>query len=198
MEVKLLCQHCGNQGIHSVIANVTESEAIELEPGISFDEDFEIIFCRCENCYKHSLFSFLGGNSEEAWSLYPTEKQIDDSVPKPIRDAYSEALKIKKISSIAFVIMIRRALDLLCKCEGAKGNNLREKIQDLGLKEIIPKVLSEMAHTIRLIGNDNAHDDNKTLGNYELELLDNFYSTIIEYVYIGPKKIELLKKKIEK
>ncbi len=34
MEVKLLCQHCGNQGIHSVIETVTEIETIELEPGI--------------------------------------------------------------------------------------------------------------------------------------------------------------------
>lgn len=198
MEVKLLCQHCGNQGIHTVVATVTETETIELEPGNSFEEDFEIVFCRCENCDQHSLFSFLNGNSDESWSLYPREKQIDDSVPKGIRDAYSEALKIKKISSIAFVIMIRRALELLCKHEGAKGNDLSKKIQDLGRKEIIPKVLSEMADTIRLIGNDNAHDDKKTLDFHELELLDNFYSTIIEYVYIGPKKIELLKKKLEK
>lgn len=198
MEVRLLCQHCGNQGIHSVIATVTETETIELEPGVSFEQDFEIVFCKCENCYQYSLFSILDGNSDEAWSLYPKEKQIDDSVPKQIRDAYSEALKIKKISSIAFVIMIRRALDLLCKYEGAKGNNLSEKIQYLGRKEIIPKVLGEMADTIRLIGNDNAHDDNKVLDYNEIELLDNFYTTIIEYVYIGPKKIELLKKKTEK
>lgn len=198
MEIKLLCQHCGNQGIHSVVASVTETETIELEPGNLFEEDFEIVFCRCENCHQHSLFSFLNGDIDDSWSLYPIEKQIDNSVPKVIRDAYSEALKIKKISSVAFVIMIRRALELLCKHEKAEGNNLSKRIQDLGRKKIIPKVLSEMADTIRLLGNDNAHDNNNALDQHELELLDNFYSTIIEYVYIGPKKIELLKNKLSK
>ena len=194
----LLCQHCGNKGVHTIIESVTEIETIELEPGNSFEEEFEIVFAFCENCHRHSLFSFFNGNSEESWSLFPREKQIDQTVPKIIRDAYSEALKIKQISSIAFVIMIRRALDLLCKHEKAKGNNLHEKIKDLGKRNIIPEVLSDMADTIRLLGNENAHDDNEILSSQELDLLDDFYSTIIEYVYIGPKKIELLKKKIEK
>ena len=198
MGVKLLCQHCGNSGLHTVLESVIEVETIEFEHGNSFEENFEITFCRCENCNRHSLFSFLNGNSDEAWSLFPREKQIDQSVPKSIRNAYSEALKIKKISSIAFVIMIRRALDLLCKQEGATGNNLYEKIIDLGKKELIPKVLSDMADTIRLIGNDRAHDDNEILKENDLDVLDDFYSSIIEYVYIGPRKVELLRQKLEK
>ncbi len=197
MEVKLFCQHCGNSGLHTVIVSATETETIEFESGIFFEEEFEIVFCKCENCNRHSLFSFLDGNSEESWSLFPKEKSIDQSVPILIRNAYSEALKIKKISSVAFVIMIRRALDLLCKQEDANGNNLYEKIQDLSQKGIIPRILSEMADTIRLLGNDSAHDNSEILDNNDLDVLDNFYSSIIEYVYIAPKKVELLKDKLK-
>ena len=198
MEAKLLCQHCGNTGIHTIITSVTEIETIELEPGHSIDEDFELVFCRCENCNRHSLFSFLNGISEESWSLFPKEKSVDYHVPKGVRNAYTEALKIKKISSIAFVIMIRRALELLCKHEGATGNNLYEMIKDLGDKDIIPKVLGDMADMIRLVGNEGAHDENEKFDENDLELLDNFYSTIIEYVYIAPKKLEQLKNKLKK
>lgn len=197
MEVKLLCQHCGNKGIHTVLEVAKEIESLELEPGVSFDYDFDIVFCRCENCLRHSLFSFLEGNMEESFSLYPREKSIDQIVPISIREAYSEALRVKKISYIAFPILIRRALDLLCKHEKAKGRNLEEKIKYLGEKGIIPKVLSEMADALRLLGNDCAHD-NKSLDVHDIEILDSFYSSIIEYVYIAPNKIEQLKEKLKR
>ena len=186
----LHCEHCGNRGIHTVIDGVTETELVEFEPGNSFEEEFEIVFTRCENCLKHSLYVFLNGNSDESISLYPKEKQIDSAVPKAIRDAYMEALKIKRHSSIAFVVMVRRSLESLCKQKKAKGENLYKKIEDLGQKGIIPKALCEMANLIRLLGNEGAHADNKVFTIEEIEVLDYFYSTIIEYVYVGPNKIE--------
>ncbi|TXH26040.1 MAG: DUF4145 domain-containing protein [Cyclobacteriaceae bacterium] len=184
--------------MHTIVGSVMETETVELEPGNVFQQDFEILFCKCRNCEHHSLFSMLDGDPDVSWSLYPKEIYIDESVPKGIKDAYLEALKIKKTSKVAFVVMIRRALELLCKHESAVGRSLYEKINDLGAKDVIPKKLSQMADAIRLLGNDGAHENSGLLEEDDIEILDKFYSTIIEYVYIAPKKLDALKKKVSK
>lgn len=197
MSPSLYCQHCGNRGIHAIIISVIEKEKVEVEPGNFYDIDYEIVFARCENCKRHSLFSFFEANSDESYSLYPKEKQIEDTIPPAIRKAYEESLRIKQISPIAFTIMIRRTLDLICKLEGAKGFTLYDKIKYLGEKNIIPERLSDMAETIRLLGNKYTHEDIEDSPNNEIDVLEYFLDTIIEYLYVIPKKLDILKKKIE-
>lgn len=198
MGPRLYCMHCGNQGIHSIINSVIENEKIEIEPENYNDIDFEIVFVRCENCKRHSLFSFLNGDSDESYSLYPKEKQIEDTIPSAIKKAYEESLRIKQISPIAFTIMIRRTLDFICKLEGAKGFALSDKIKYLGEENIIPKQLSDMAETIRLLGNKYTHEDIEETSNSEVDVIEYFLKTIIDYLYVIPNKMDVLKKKIEK
>lgn len=57
--------------------------------------------------------------------------------------------------------------------------------------------MSDTAKLTRILGNETVHDDNEVLSDQELEILDYFYSSIIEYVNIRSKKIELLKEKLK-
>jgi len=194
----LLCQHCGNKTSHTILDEVIEKEDITTELGDEFSVDNYFLFTICDSCEKHSLFYCFEGDYNESSCLWPNERHLSDAVPKEITDAYFEAIKIKKLSKMGFLMLIRRSLEILCKYEKITGKDLFKKIENLGSKNIIPQNLVEMANLIRLLGNDSAHDNNIDISNPEIELLDEFFISIIEYVYIAPSKINNLKKKLMK
>lgn len=193
----LLCQHCGNKTSHTIIEKGLEKEKAEFEDGVVFDIDHYLWFTKCDNCNRYSLFYCLDDNPDESSCLWPNERQIDQAVPEKINIAYKEAIKVKKISKIAFIILIRRSLEILCKHEKANGKDLYNKIIKLGELGIIPQKLTDMADLIRLLGNEGAHKTEITISDYEIDLLDEFFLVIIEYVYIAPEKIRKLKNKIK-
>ncbi len=194
----LLCQHCGNKTSHTIIEKGLEKEYAEFEDGVTYDIDIDLWFTKCDNCHKHSLFFCLNDNSDESSCLWPNERRIDQAVPKKINIAYKEAIKVKKISKIAFIILIRRSLEILCKHEKVNGKDLKSKIKKLGEFEIIPQKLTDMADLIRLLGNDGVHKTDITISDNEINLLDDFFLAIIEYIYIAPEKIKKIKNRIEK
>ena len=114
MEDLLLCQHCGNKTSHIIIAQGKEIEKAEIEKDYFIDLEFGIWFTQCKNCSKFSLYSCLDNNPDEAFSLFPKEPIISEHIPTDIAVAYKEALKVKRISKYAFIILIRRALELTC------------------------------------------------------------------------------------
>lgn len=194
----LLCQHCGNRTSHTIIEKGEEIEEVEFEEGMKFDYVHYLWFTRCDNCSKHSLFYCMDDDPQESNCLWPNEKRISQAVPKDIRLAYEEALKVKKISKTAFVILIRRALEVLCKEEKVYGDNLAGKIKKLGDSGFIPQKLIDVADLIRLVGNDGAHSAESETTDYEINLIDEFYLAIIEYLYVAPEKVKSLKEKLLK
>lgn len=194
MNPLLLCQHCGNKTSHTILEKGYEKDEVEFEDGVKFEIDSYLWFTKCDNCGRYSLFNCMDDNPDESSSLWPNERNIDESVPTEIKIAYHEANKVKQISKIAFIIMIRRCLDILCKHEKAKGRDLYLKIVNLGSRGIIPNKLTDMADLIRLIGNNGSHENEIKINEIEINLLDEFFLAIIEYVYIAPQKISKLKK----
>ena len=189
---------CGNRTSHSLLGEGDECEVVRLHEDNEYEFNFSIWFVKCNNCNKHSLFSLLEGDPEESTSLWPKKSQVDHAVPDEIRVAYEEANKVRRISKIAYVILIRRALEVLCKYERATGRDLYKRIQNLGVKGTIPTKLTDMADLKRLLGNEGAHDSELKIDDHEIDLLGEFLQAIIEYVYIAPEKVKKLKEKLKK
>ena len=57
----------------------------------------------------------------------------------------------------AAALMARSALQLLLRHEKATGNSWMKEIDDLAGKGMIPPVVREWAHELRVLGNDAAH-----------------------------------------
>ncbi|SEH78578.1 protein of unknown function [Rhizobium tibeticum] len=57
----------------------------------------------------------------------------------------------------AAALMARSAVQLTLRHQGAVGKNLYDEINDLGSKGLLPPVMLEWAHEVRVLGNDNAH-----------------------------------------
>ena len=50
-------------------------------------------------------------------------------------------------------------LETVCNQEGANGNDLFAKLDDLAARGRIPDMLAEVAHELRQLGNLGAHDE---------------------------------------
>src|SRR5690606_11354154 len=57
----------------------------------------------------------------------------------------------------AAAVMARSALQLAIRQQGAAGSNLKQEIDDLARKGLIPPVMKEWAHELRELGNESAH-----------------------------------------
>ena len=72
----------------------------------------------------------------------------------------------------AAVLMARSAIQLVARLQNAAGKNLKEEIDDLAKKGLLPPIMQEWSHEVRALGNDSAHptpgDDGPTRRTREI------------------------------
>jgi hypothetical protein len=204
-ELILECHHCGNKAGHHLLC---QADSMSVTYSMDNPPETDTIDCtyyltRCKTCNGISLYyddelDEHPGYINEAYLCYPSIIRPSEEIPAVIRKTFNEALKVERISFDAFAILIRRALELLCKDKQASGRNLKEQIEDLARKNIIPITLSEMGHTLRTLGNLGAHGTDYTLDITEIRSMRDFMFAMLEYVYVAPAKLNKLKESIKK
>jgi len=192
------CVHCGNRTSIEVCHRETACEEVfdEKGEGIAFMNNY-FFLTRCKTCDSISLYVSCEADAEpenlnKATLLYPYSKSLGSSVPTTVMHDYEDAKKVEKISPGAFVVLIRKALERLCIDKNAKGYDLKDKLDNLAEKGLIPETLSRMSHAVRLLGNVGAHADEISITADEASIIHEFFIAIIEYVYIAPDKINSL------
>lgn len=197
-----LCNHCNNKAPHGLIVDGNVARLYdEIEEDGKTEkiiQTFTYFFLKCETCGDYSL---LGGfNFEHPTShftefpvLYPDSDILDGSVPERIRRVYAEASQIKNRAPNAYAGQIGRALEYLAQDKKANGNNLSAQLKSLVEMNIIPPTLAEMTRLIRLLRNLSVHATDIEISVWDAKLIDEFFRSIIEYVYVAPAKIDRLK-----
>jgi hypothetical protein len=180
-ELILECYHCGNVAGHILLC-----EAGSLTTAYSTDNLPEIVqiectyyLTRCKTCSGISLYyddecDERPGYIKEAYLCYPLIIRPSEDIPSDIKQSFADAVKVEKVSLNASAILIRRTLELLCKDKNAIGNNLKDQIDDLAAKNIIPLTLSQMGHTLRTLGNIGAHASEYKLDITEVRAMRDF------------------------
>lgn len=205
-----LCLHCGNETIFEIKSEVNEKEhdfayddyGREI-PVITFFSTYTLY--KCPVCFKVTLTS-LEYNDQEIWpdgshaeykeTLYPVRTGELSLVPDKIKNAYESALKTKNVDNVMCVIGLRRTLDILCREHGEVKGSLHSRLNNLSERGIIPEVLDDASHLIRMIGNSAAHEDVE-FDNYVVNYMIKFTRIILEYVYVIPKEIERMQSRFE-
>jgi len=54
-----------------------------------------------------------------------------------------------------------------------------------------------MADIIRDIGNTGAHAGKFDLNKYDMDVLDDFFIAVVEYVYLAPAKISKIRERLK-
>lgn len=88
------------------------------------------------NCDKVSFY-------DEKNILFPVNSINRNSVPQKIKEAYAAALKVKEIDKYVCLMALRHTLELLLKDKGAVKWALKNKIEEIAAKGLLPDALKE-------------------------------------------------------
>lgn len=138
--------------------------------------------------------------NQQAWTfdaVYPLGKPNDfvaPEVPAPIAADFQEALRCAWVNAYrATVTMCRRALQASCVELKAKDAKLQDQIDELASKGVITESLKQMAHEVRLTGNDGAHPGKDGLNDVsEPDSRDmiEFTREFFHHVFVVPAKLK--------
>lgn len=87
--------------------------------------------------------------------------------------------------------MARSALQLALRASEAKGANLKQEIEDLASRGLLPPLMKEWSHLVRELGNDSAHPAIGSSPTTSKDATDivGFLDFLLEYLYTLPKRI---------
>ena len=160
---------------------------------------------RCPACYNSLLREgwwneIFGDETGPNYSIiYPKQnmqyKKIN-ALPEDIERAYNAAEKVKSIDSNAFAVLLGRVLDKILIEKNANGDTLNNKLNDLAQRGLIPKTITDAAHSIRELRNIGAHANLGELTEEEIPILEDIINVILVYLYSVPDMIIQVTKKI--
>lgn len=88
--------------------------------------------------------------------------------------------------------MARSALQVSLRAQSAQGRTLKDEINDLASKSVLPSVMAEWAHEVRELGNDSAHPKPGQAPTDQKDAKDivKFLEFFLEYTYSLPERIK--------
>lgn len=196
------CGHCGNKVPMEVVASYDLVRTHEdATSGFNAGPIWELAICPA--CSRLTLFQidYCSDYGPSRWRfkvLYPELEEGLGGLPPEIDKAYSAALKVRRIDSNAYTVLLGRVLDEVCIDRGATGNSLYKRLNSLAQRGEIPNQLAEMAHQLRQLRNIGAHADLGELTSAEVPVLDGLCRAILEYVYTAPGFIEQVRQRLER
>jgi hypothetical protein len=198
--LKSFCDHCGNVTIQNIVTTEV--------PG---DGSHTYTLCKCTICDGILLRKHPGnwnapigpgqmplGKDVPFDQLWPASLTLPTEAPERVRQIYQEARVIMRHSPSSFVVQIRRALEAVANDKKAEGRTLLAKTEWLVQNGMLPDVFGEMTHASRMIGNLGAHDGEKDVDPQDVEVADEFFRAIIEYLYVASAKVSKVKALLQK
>lgn len=207
----LVCYHCGNRVPQKRVGYQRGQELFEHIDGARHAEDFDYILYECPTCQGVSIYgdfaAYPRADSMERKRIYPQGCHLlpDDHkvasincIPQRILKTYEEIWPLRHIAPNAFAGQVRRALEFICRDQSAQGRTLFDQLKDLVTRGTFPGYFSEVTDLMRQIGNLGAHAGDDEVDFWDAELLDDFFRSVVEYVYVVPSKIDRMKQRISK
>lgn len=201
------CFHCGNETLMSQEGEYSwGSRDIEYE---DFDYLYEYELFACPVCHKVTLREIYGDETmmeqcddgSMRWQsnkniLYPINSIDSSSIPSKVNEAYGAALKTKGIDKYVCLMALRRTLELILKDKGATKWGLKDKIEEIAEKGLLPDTLKEASSLTKILGDSAAHDKDMDIDQQDVESMAEFVEFIIEYLYVVPDKINSYKERL--
>ncbi|MBU0629555.1 MAG: DUF4145 domain-containing protein [Candidatus Margulisbacteria bacterium] len=194
---RMKCPYCNRNVPMEIVARYNQIETIsDDDMRMQYEEGYyyELLLCAsCNDVILQSKYYFepWGEEQELPKILFPSEEKPVLGLPETVKKSYEAALKIRKIDTNAFAILLGRVLEVVCKDRNAEGVSLHAKLQYLADNGEMPKQLVKMAHSLRQLRNIGAHPDLGELSDKEIPFLDGLCKAILEYIYSAPKLLEV-------
>lgn len=184
----ITCPFCGEEGNFS-----TEFHATKKQPNGRKVLNFDTL--KCGNCASFVQVFWSAGDSLHSFRVQPWPLKIDkapEDYPQAIGRFWLQAKRnLKDRNWDAAAVMARSALQLALRSSEAKGANLKQEIEDLASKGVLPPIMKDWAHNVRELGNDSAHPNPEQPPTSPKDASDivGFLDFLLEYLYTLPRKI---------
>ncbi|MBI2408232.1 MAG: DUF4145 domain-containing protein [Gemmatimonadetes bacterium] len=124
--------------------------------------------------------------------LYPQlSRVVPADAPESVSRAWDQASKSFNAALYEpAAIMCRRCLEGVCVAFGATGRNLAAKLDSLASAGVIDTRLNEWAHSVRVVGNEAAHDVSVAIEKEDARDALDFTEALLLYVFTLRRKFE--------
>lgn len=198
------CKHCGNVSKMEILGTVGDLDYDETDigPSYSYGIKYDILKCPSPRCKKVTVASYSYHEAFEEDQdfpyefIYPQSSYRLNGLPENISNTLKAAEKIKSIEVNAYVILMRRLLELVCLDRKAKGKNLAIMLKYLSDKGEIPEKLVKVATGLKDFGNIGAHARMGEITEKETPIVAALCNAILEYVYSAPYLANLAEEKL--
>lgn len=195
------CGHCGNISHMQVIDEVNDKvKSVFIDNSIDGGMYYTIL--RCPACSEVNIVSYywdvrMQTDDEIKDNLiYPSSNNLPVGLPEEILNAYKAAEKVKSIDANAYVVLLRRLLEMVCIDKKAQGKSLALMLNDLAERNEIPEKLVKVAYGLKDFGNIGAHPEIGSLNQEEIPIAAALSSAILEYIYIAPHLASIAETKL--
>ena len=198
---RITCGFCSERG------NFEFTHHLEKKHGSSGKIlNYEIL--KCGNCgnYSMALWSAsrmggMGGMHDFKVLPWPLQTvSFPEHWPEDVGRYWMQARRsLEGKNWDAASVMARSAIQLAVRSQKAVGKNLKEEIDDLASKGLLPPVMKQWSHTVRVLGNDSAHPKPESSGADSEDAKDvvQFLGVLLNMLYDLPHQIEQYRKRTE-
>lgn len=191
---EITCAFCLERGKFKVVHH-----AEKTKPNGRKKLNFDTL--ECVNCKGYALVLWSGNE-------YPGSQPMHDfkEIPFPLRyDKYPEhwpeavgRFWLQANRSLhdenwdAAAVMARSGLQASLRDHKAEGKSLKQEIDDLADKGILPPLMKEWSDQVRELGNESAHPDPAAPPTSATDAQDvvRFLTFLLEYLYNLPQRIK--------
>ena len=201
------CYHCGNETLMNKTGEYSWGSRDVGDDTFMFS--FKYVMFVCPICHKVTLLEIYGDESmmepfngkinwyTEDKILFPVNSLDNNAMPQKIKEAFEAALKVRDIDNNICLMALRRTLELIFVDKGATKWGLKDKIEEIAKKGILPESLKEASSLTKKLGDSAAHDRDIEVDSSDLNSMIEFVEYIVEYLYVLPYKIDCYKKRLE-
>jgi hypothetical protein len=156
--VSVRCPHCRELGSFNSLTGIQFAKNGAIGPHRQVHAYIATIrICPNQKC-KGIIFIIDGPNGLEEIEPPQLLDFNQDNLPPELRATLIEAVACHAAGAYrAAALMVRRLLEEICTLNGAKGNNLHEKLASLKSAVVLPEPLFAAMHELKVLGNDAAH-----------------------------------------
>lgn len=208
-EIWAPCGHCGKQTAHLALTEVDLEDSTTDEDIKWWSQNYiiqcrgckTVSFCEESQCTEDLLFNKDGNAELEVQQkVYPGRVAGRPLLEEFIRLPYGIAMIYKQTHeatcsklSILAGIGLRAIVEAICKENHCRGKSLLLKINNLVVQGIITQSDADILQTIRIMGNEAAHE---VSANSEEELVTalEVVEHLLRGVYLIRQKAQKLKK----
>ena len=185
---QITCPFCNERGNFGLAFRAQKKQPNEQKV-LNFDT------LKCGNCASFVQVFWSGSHDLHDYRAQPWPLHIErapEHFPEAVGRFWLQAKRnLKDRNADAAAVMARSALQIALREQEAKGANLKQEIDDLAGRGLLPPMMKEWAHVVRELGNDSAHPTPSATATTLRDAADvvSFLDFTLEYLYALPKRI---------